>query len=85
MNEILEEALDEAVGGSSKRWALLLIVFVAGGVTACGSSAAGAVCLGPTVSDRSRPAADRCRLIPPTGRFLRSHDTHAHKYTSETP
>jgi hypothetical protein len=33
VNEILEEAVDEAIGASSKRWALLLIAFVAGGVT----------------------------------------------------
>jgi hypothetical protein len=34
MNGILEEAVDEAIGGSSKSKALLLIAFVAGGAVA---------------------------------------------------
>ena len=34
MNDLLEEALEEAVGASSKRWALILIAFVIGGVLA---------------------------------------------------
>ena len=34
MNGILEEATAEAVGASSKRWALLLIAFVIGGAVA---------------------------------------------------
>ena len=34
MDQVLEEALDEATGASSKRWALLLLVFVAGGILA---------------------------------------------------
>jgi len=32
--DIIEEAMDEASGASSKRWALLLLVLVAGGVIA---------------------------------------------------
>jgi hypothetical protein len=31
VNGILEEAVEEAVGASSKKWALLLVAFVAGG------------------------------------------------------
>jgi hypothetical protein len=34
MNGIVEEALDEAIGGSSRKWALLLFAFVAGGAVA---------------------------------------------------
>ena len=32
--DIIDEAIDEASGASSKRWALLLLVLVAGGVIA---------------------------------------------------
>ena len=32
--DIIEEAIDEASGASSKRWALLLLVLVVGGVIA---------------------------------------------------
>jgi hypothetical protein len=34
MDGILEEAVDKAIGASSKKWALLLIGFVAGGAAA---------------------------------------------------
>jgi len=34
MTEILDEAFDEAIGRSSKRWALLLLAFVLGGALA---------------------------------------------------
>ena len=34
MNEIVEQALDEAAGRSSKRWALVLLAFVIGGAVA---------------------------------------------------
>ena len=34
MNEIVAEAIEEATGSSSKRWALLLVGFVAGVVFA---------------------------------------------------
>jgi hypothetical protein len=34
VNGIVDEALDEAVGRSSKRWALVLLAFVVGGAVA---------------------------------------------------
>ena len=34
MNDVLSEAVDEAVGRSSKRWALILVAFVIGAVVA---------------------------------------------------
>ena len=34
MNGIVDEALDEAVGRSSKRWALVLLALVIGGAVA---------------------------------------------------
>ena len=32
MNLIVEEAVDEAIGRSSKRWALVLLLFLVGGL-----------------------------------------------------
>ena len=34
MDELLDEVVDEATGASPRRWALLLLVFVVGGVVA---------------------------------------------------
>jgi hypothetical protein len=64
VNGILEEAVEEAVGASSRKWALLLVAFVAGGAFALwlvrrpGGP-------GPSGGERSRaPAAeDRGELI----------------------
>ena len=34
MDQLLDEAVDEATGGSPRRWALLLLLFVVGGIVA---------------------------------------------------
>jgi hypothetical protein len=71
VNGFLEEAVDEAVGLSSKKWAMLLVAFVAGG----------AVVLwlvrrrggpGPSDSERSRaPAAEDPGALRTVRRFVR--------------
>ena len=34
MDQLLDEAVDEATSGSPRRWALLLLMFVVGGIVA---------------------------------------------------
>jgi hypothetical protein len=61
--DVYEEAFEEAIGRSSKRWALRLVAFVAG--------AAAAVWLASRVSARKKPgsaverSADAAREVDP--------------------
>ena len=34
MDQVLDQAVDEATGGSPRRWVLLLLLFVVGGIVA---------------------------------------------------